>query len=104
MREFEKNISVNVIATFYLDQYNEQQEIFDIKHIWKIALKDKKHLMNYIKRQLDPHRKLVKLSLCWSCSKYMVNKYSCINNFSTSIKISSITISVSFVIGYSFYT
>ena len=78
MREFEKNISVNVIATFYLDQYNEQQEIFDIKHIWKIALRDKKHLMNYIKRQLDPNRKLVKLSLCWSCSKYMVNKYSCI--------------------------
>jgi len=69
MREFEKNISVNVIATFYLDQYNEQQEIFDIKHIWKIALKDKKHLMNYIKRQRDTHRTLVKVSLCWSCSK-----------------------------------
>jgi len=34
--------------------------------------------MNYIKRQLDPNRKLVKLSLCWSCSKHMVNKYPCI--------------------------
>ena len=31
--------------------------------------------MSYIKRQFDPHRKLVKLSLCWSCSKHMVNKY-----------------------------
>ena len=78
MREFEKNISVNVIATFEIDKDNEQQDIFDIKHIWKIALKDKKHLVNYIKRQLDPNRKLVKLSLCWSCSKHMVNKYPCI--------------------------
>ena len=48
MREFEKNISVNVIATFEWDKYNEQQEIFDIKYIWKIALKDKKHLINYM--------------------------------------------------------
>ena len=78
MRKFEKNISVNVIATFEIDKNNNQQDIFDIKHIWKIALKDKKHLMNYIKRQLDPNRKLVKLSLCWSCSKYMINKYPCI--------------------------
>ena len=78
MREFEKNISLNVIATFEIDKYNEQQEIFDIKHIWKIALKNKKHLITYIKRQLDPHRKLVKLSLCWNCSKHMVNKYPCI--------------------------
>mgnify|MGYP000318292568 FL=1 len=75
MREFEKNISVNVIATFYWDEFNEQQEILDLKHIWKIVLKDKKSLMSYIKRQFDPHRKLVKLSLCWSCSKHMVNKY-----------------------------
>jgi len=78
MREFEKNISLNVIATFEWDKYNEQQEIIDLKFVWKEALKNKKHLLNYIKRQFDPHRKLVKLSLCWSCSKYMVNKYSCI--------------------------
>ena len=38
MREFEKNISVNVIATFEWDKYNEQQEIFDIKYIWKVLL------------------------------------------------------------------
>ena len=78
MKEFEKNISVNVIATYEIDKNNNQQDIFDIKYIWKIALKDKKHLLNYIKRQLDPNRKLVKLSLCWTCSKYMINKYPCI--------------------------
>ena len=77
MREFEKNISVNVIATFEIDKYNEQQDIFDIKHIWKIALRDKKHLMNYIKRQLDPNRKLVKLHILQK-PKHMVNKYPCI--------------------------
>jgi len=80
MREYEKNVSVNVIATFYIDEYNDQQDIFDLKFMWKKALKSKKHLMTYIKRQLDPNRKLRKLSLCWSCSKYMVDKYPCIKD------------------------
>ena len=33
MREYEKNVSVNVIATFYIDEYNDQQDIFDLKFI-----------------------------------------------------------------------
>ena len=45
MREFEKNISLNVIATFEWDKYNEQQEIIDLKFVWKEALKNKKHVV-----------------------------------------------------------
>ena len=61
---FVKNLSINVIATFELGEYEEQQEIFDIKFLTKKVLKSKKSLIEYIKLQLDPQRELVKLSLC----------------------------------------
>ena len=70
-----KNLSINVIATFELGEYEEQQEIFDIKFLTKKVLKSKKSLIDYIKLQLDPHRELVKLSLCWNCSEDIVNQY-----------------------------
>jgi hypothetical protein len=72
---FVKNLSINVIATFELGEYEEQQEIFDIKFLTKKVLKSKKSLIDYIKLQLDPHRELVKLSLCWNCSEDIVNQY-----------------------------
>ena len=72
---FVKNLSINVIATFELGEYEEQQEIFDIKFLTKKVLKSKKSLIEYIKLQLDPHRQLVKLSLCWYCDEEIVNKY-----------------------------
>ena len=72
---FIKNLSINVIATFELGEYEEQQEIFDIKFLTKKVLKSKKSLIEYIKLQLDPHRELVKLSLCWNCSEDIVNQY-----------------------------
>ena len=72
---FVKNLSINVIATFELGEYEEQQEIFDIKFLTKKVLKSKKSLIDYIKLQLDPHRELVKLSLCWNCSEEIVNQY-----------------------------
>jgi len=72
---FVKNLSINVIATFELGEYEEQQEIFDIKCLTKKVLKSKKSLIDYIKLQLDPHRELVKLSLCWNCSEDIVNQY-----------------------------
>ena len=72
---FVKNLSINVIATFELGEYEEQQEIFDIKFLTKKVLKSKKSLIEYIKLQLDPHRELVKLSLCWNCSEDIVNQY-----------------------------
>ena len=43
--------------------------------IHKNILKSKRTLLDYIKLQLDPNRKLVKLSLCWVCSKEIVDKY-----------------------------
>ena len=72
---FVKNLSINVIATFELGEYEEQQEIFDIKFLTKKVLKSKKSLIDYIKLQLDPHKQLVKLSLCWYCDEEIVNKY-----------------------------
>ena len=72
---FVKNLSINVIATFELREYEEQQEIFDIKFLTKKVLKSKKSLIEYIKVQLDPQRELVKLSLCWNCSEDIVNQY-----------------------------
>ncbi len=72
---FVKNLSINVIATFELGEYEEQHEIFDIKFLTKKVLKSKKSLIEYIKLQLDPHRELVKLSLCWNCSEDIVNQY-----------------------------
>ena len=72
---FVKNLSINVIATFELGEYEEQQEIFDIKFLTKKVLKSKKSLIEYIKLQLDPHKDLVKLSLCWNCSEDIVNQY-----------------------------
>jgi len=72
---FVKGLNINVIATFELDKYQESQDIFDLKFIHKNILKSKKTLLDYIKLQLDPNRKLVKLSLCWVCSKEIVDKY-----------------------------
>ena len=72
---FVKNLSINVIATFELGEYEDSQEIFDIKFLTKKVLKSKKSLIDYIKLQLDPHSELVKLSLCWNCSEDIVNQY-----------------------------
>tara|TARA_R100000995_G_scaffold69895_1_gene38478 strand:+ start:202 stop:483 length:282 start_codon:yes stop_codon:yes gene_type:complete len=72
---FVKNLSINVIATFELGEYEDSQEIFDIKFLTKKVLKSKKSLIDYIKLQLDPHRELVKLSLCWNCNEDIVNQY-----------------------------
>jgi len=41
MRKFEKNISVNVIATFEWDKYNEQQEFLILSIFGKLPLKIK---------------------------------------------------------------
>jgi hypothetical protein len=71
---FVKGLSINVIATFE-DEHKEPQDIFDVRFITKECLKNKKSLIDYIKLQLDPHRQLVKLSLCWCCDDKIVNKY-----------------------------
>ena len=63
---FVKNLSINVIATFE-DEHKEPQDIFDLKNT--------KSLIDYIKLQLNPHRQLVKLSLCWYCDEEIINKY-----------------------------
>ena len=71
---FVKNLSINVIATFE-DEHKEPQDIFNLSFITKDCLKNTKSLIDYIKLQLDPHRQLVKLSLCWYCDEEIVNKY-----------------------------
>ena len=71
---FVKDLSINVIATFELDKYQESQDIFDLKFIHKNTLKSKKTLLDYIKEQLH-HKDLVKLSLCWECPKEVVDKF-----------------------------
>ena len=82
--EFSIEIDEYIFNRFVKDKvrkpYNNYEDYKDTypNCVCNFILRDKKHLMNYIKRQLDPNRKLVKLSLCWSCSKHMVNKYPCI--------------------------
>ena len=66
---FVDNLKVDVIATYE----NHEQDHFNCG-VWESAIKSEKKLIDYIKEQLR-HKDLVKLSLCWECSKEVVNKY-----------------------------
>ena len=71
---FVNDLKLEVIATY---ETNEQE--FFICGVWESAIKSEKKLIDYIKEQLiNAERKekdLVKLSLCWECSKEIVDKY-----------------------------
>jgi len=66
---FVNNLRLEVIATY---ETNEQE--FFTCGVWESAIKSEKKLINYIKEQLN-HKDLIKLSLCWICSKNVVDKY-----------------------------
>ena len=71
---FVDNLKVDVIATYE----NHEQDHFNCG-VWESAIKSEKKLIDYIKEQLR-HKDLVKLSLCWECSKEVVNKYKTIQD------------------------
>ena len=71
---FVDNLKVDVIATYG----NHEQDHFNCG-VWESAIKSEKKLIDYIKEQLR-HKDLVKLSLCWECSKEVVNKYKTIQD------------------------
>ena len=71
---FVDNLKVDVIATYE----NLEQDHFNCC-VWECAIKSEKKLIDYIKEQLR-HKDLVKLSLCWECSKEVVNKYKTIQD------------------------
>jgi len=66
---FVNDLRLEVIATY---ETNEQE--FFTCGVWESAIKSEKKLINYIKEQLS-HKDLIKLSLCWICSKNVVDKY-----------------------------
>ena len=69
---FSHNVKLDVIATYD----NNKQEMFTLQKLPTKVLNNHKALVNYLKAMCN--KDLLKLSLCWICSKYMVNKYSCI--------------------------
>ena len=71
---FVDNLKVDVIATYE----NHEQDHFNCG-VWESAIKSEKKLIDYIKVQLR-HKDLVNLSLCWECSKEVVNKYKTIQD------------------------
>ena len=71
---FVDNLKVDVIATYE----NHEQDHFNCG-VWESAIKSEKKLIDYIKEQLR-HKDLVKLSLCWECSKEVVDKYKTIQD------------------------
>ncbi len=66
---FIDNLRLDIIATFE----NHEQDWFSCA-IPNNALENKSNLLKYIKDQLH-HKDLVKLSLCWECSKEIVEKF-----------------------------
>tara|TARA_R100001163_G_C5066676_1_gene205265 strand:- start:2097 stop:2375 length:279 start_codon:yes stop_codon:yes gene_type:complete len=67
---FDTNLRIDVIAT-----YNHIEQDFFNCGIWERALKNEKTLISYIKKQLRHKKDLVKISLCFICSKEIVEKY-----------------------------
>ena len=67
---FVDNLKVDVIATYE----NHEQDHFKLWCVRESAIKSEKKLIKYIKEQLN-HKDLIKLSLCWICSKNVVDKY-----------------------------
>ena len=65
---FVNDLKLEVIATY---ETNEQE--FFICGVWESAIKSEKKLIKYIKEQLN-HKDLIKLSLCWICSKNVFYK------------------------------
>ena len=73
---FVNNIRLDVIATYKGDL---EQEHFEWA-VTKKSLKNEKTLLDYIAKQLEHKKDLVKLSLCWICGDEIVKKYKTIRN------------------------
>ena len=68
------NIFVNNLRLEVIASYETHEQEFFTCGVWENAIKSEKKLINYIKEQLN-HKDLIKLSLCWICSKNVVDKY-----------------------------
>ena len=66
---FVNDLRLEVIATY---ETNEQE--FFTCGVWESAIKSEK-LINYRSKLILNHKDLIKLSLCWICSKNVVDKY-----------------------------
>ena len=76
MNKFVKKIKLDVIAT---NEYQEQ-EFFTLKFLTEEVLSSEKNLLDYVLKQLKDKTDLMKLSLCWTCSEEIVNKYNTIQD------------------------
>jgi hypothetical protein len=76
MNKFVKKIKLDVIAT---NEYQEQ-EFFTLKFLTEEVLSSEKNLLDYVLKQLKDKTDLMKLSLCWTCSEEIVNKYKTIQD------------------------
>ena len=76
MNKFVKKIKLDVIAT---NEYQEQ-EFFTLIFLTEEVLSSEKNLLDYVLKQLKDKTDLMKLSLCWTCSEEIVNKYKTIQD------------------------
>ena len=62
-----KDLKLEVIATYnnFHEDLDGSQELFLLQFLTEDVLKSEKSLINYIKKQLNHKKDLVKLSLCW---------------------------------------
>ena len=67
-----KNLELDIIATY---RDNNHQDHFKINSLDKSILKNVGSLIDFIKKQCDLDKGLLKLSLCWICSKKTVEKH-----------------------------
>jgi hypothetical protein len=66
---FSHNVKLEVIATYD----KSKQEIFTLQKLPIKVLNNHKALVNYLKAMCN--KDLLKLSLYWTCSEYMIKKY-----------------------------
>ena len=71
---FLKTIKLDVIAT-YNPCSDFDQEHFTLRFLTEETLSSEEKLLDYIFKQLESKKDLVKLSLCWACSDETVKKY-----------------------------
>ena len=76
---FLKTIKLDVIAT-YNPCSDFDQEHFTLRFLTEETLSSEEKLLDYIFKQLESKKDLVKLSLCWICNEETVKKYKTIKN------------------------
>ena len=75
----DKTIKLDVITT-YNPCSDFEQEHFTLKFLTEETLSSEEKLLDYIFKQLESKKDLVKLSLCWICNEETVKKYKTIKD------------------------